>query len=356
MAELPHRVTVLMPIFNCVDYLDEAVQSILNQTYKSFEFLVIDDGSSDGSLEKVQSFDDPRIKIIKSPSNKGIVDALNQGLDAITTEYIVRMDGDDIAASNRLEEQIKFMDRNPDIGASGTDVIYFNGEREERWWVPTDPEEIKGRLLFHSPLAHPTAIIRTEALVNSGIRYRQKFCAEDWDFWLQCCKKFKLSNLPIPLLRYRYNPDSVSKRNVDRVDRAASEIARGELEFMEIHASEREVQIHRWIGKGAQANTDFGRQEIFDWLVKIQRANKKLAFVAEDVFDDIIFYYASQVAGNRIPDHLAFTKTMALNPQRDLRLKGLLKAARYLTGRARNSSIRSVLRQIAPRSDNKSGP
>ena len=113
------KVTVLMPVYNCEKYLRESIESILNQTFKDFEFLIINDGSSDKSAEIVESYNDNRINFVQNEKNIGLAASLNRGLDIAKGEYIARMDADDISLPERLEKQVRFMETNPQIGICG---------------------------------------------------------------------------------------------------------------------------------------------------------------------------------------------------------------------------------------------
>ncbi|NGP46765.1 glycosyltransferase family 2 protein [Bacillaceae bacterium SIJ1] len=155
------KVTVLMPVYNGAKYLSEAIESILNQTYKEFDLLIINDGSTDNSEEIINRFSDDRIKYIANDKNIGLIRTLNKGICLVRSEYIARMDADDISLPMRLEKQIKFMDEHQDIAVSGTSVLVFNEKGTiGKSIVSKDSNEIKTRLLFHCALMHPSVIIR----------------------------------------------------------------------------------------------------------------------------------------------------------------------------------------------------
>ena len=119
------RVTVLMPTYNVAPWVDEAIQSVLNQTYKDFDLLVIDDDSSDDTLAHVRAINDPRIRIAAFPNNVGLADNLNRGLDLTDTELVARMDGDDIAEPDWLETGIKVLDSHPEVGICSFGFQFF---------------------------------------------------------------------------------------------------------------------------------------------------------------------------------------------------------------------------------------
>jgi len=150
-------ISVVLSVYNAEKYLVEAIKSILNQTFKDFEFIIINDGSTDKSLEIIESYqkEDERIILI-SRENKGLIASLNEGIEKAKGKYIVRMDADDISLSTRFEEQVKIMEENQNIGLCGTSVIVFgNNIKNDVWKLSKDDKTIKTELLFSSPLFHP---------------------------------------------------------------------------------------------------------------------------------------------------------------------------------------------------------
>ena len=122
------KVSVVMPAYNAEKYIGEAIESILNQTFRNFEFIIINDGSVDRTKEIIQEYDDPRIVLLENDKNSGIVVTLNKGVDAATGEYIARMDADDIALSNRIEQQVMFLNTHRNIGVVGSALQIFGEE------------------------------------------------------------------------------------------------------------------------------------------------------------------------------------------------------------------------------------
>ena len=122
------KISVVMPAYNAEKYIGEAIESILNQTFKDFEFIIINDGSVDHTKEIIREYNDPRIVLLENDKNRGIVLSLNKGLDAATGKYIARMDADDIALKNRFERQVEYLDEHKDIGVLGTGICTF-GEK-----------------------------------------------------------------------------------------------------------------------------------------------------------------------------------------------------------------------------------
>ena len=196
-----------MPAYNAAKYIKEAIDSILAQTYCDFEFIIVNDGSTDNTKEIILSYSDPRIVYIENEQNSGICVTLNKGLDAAKGRYIVRMDSDDIALPQRLEVQVRYMDANPGIGASGSDIeIFGEGISPHIFEQLHTPDECKAGLLFNSCFAHPSVIIRKDILDQYNLQYNDDFRGlEDYELWWQIGKYADLNNIAVPLLRYRHH-------------------------------------------------------------------------------------------------------------------------------------------------------
>lgn len=223
------RVSIVMPVYNAARDLRETIASVLAQSHRDFEFLVVDDGSSDASPEIVGEYGDPRIRHLRL-GRSGFAAALNRGLDEARGEYVARMDADDVCLPQRLARQVAFMDAHPRLGLSGTDVETLPASgRPVRWSFPTDPARLRAGLLFEPGVAHPTVIFRRAWLDRHGLRYDAAYPrVEDWDLWRRAAEHFELGNLPEVLLRYRVHDHRMSSRHGDEQRRVGRAI-QGEL-------------------------------------------------------------------------------------------------------------------------------
>jgi glycosyltransferase involved in cell wall biosynthesis len=212
-------VSVILPARNCGDLLNVAVASILDQTLTDLELIVIDDGSDDGSLQKLPS--DPRLRIVAN-SGLGLVDALNHGAGIARGIYLARMDGDDIALPQRLERQIALLEAEPEIGIAGAQVEIFSddgepggGYRHYQDWINglTRPEAINREIFIESPIPHPTAVLRRTVFVQLG-GYRKRVWAEDYDLWLRAfAAGIAMAKPDGILLRWRDHPGRLSRND-----------------------------------------------------------------------------------------------------------------------------------------------
>lgn len=218
-------VAILMPVYNAERYLNESIESIRNQTLPNFEFVIVNDGSTDQSLDiiKHHAAEDDRIRVLDRP-NQGIVSALNAGLYMSRSKYIARMDADDVSERERLAVQTSYLNTNGAVGIVGSKATGLDAEgrtvpiRE----VSCEAEEIERRFLAGScEVIHPTIMFRRNLIVRLG-GYRHECCfAEDLDLCLRVLCHAKIVNLPEPLLRYREHLASTSSvRAVDQVHAA----------------------------------------------------------------------------------------------------------------------------------------
>lgn len=206
--------SVLMPVYNAERYVAQAVESILNQTFRDFEFLIIDDGSTDRSLSILKRYaaQDARICLV-SRSNAGYVSALNEMLGQSRGKYIARMDADDVALPDRFQHQISFLEQHPGVVCVGGafELIDHKGRFLIALKIGTTDAEIQqAALAGHGSICHPTAVMRRSALLKIGGYDESLMPAEDVDLWLKLGEVGQLANLEKPVLRYRLHPHSVS--------------------------------------------------------------------------------------------------------------------------------------------------
>jgi len=203
-------VTVLMPVYNGERYLREAIDSILNQTYSNFEFLIINDGSTDLSEDIIFSYNDLRIIYVKNEFNIQLIETLNKGLNIAKGEFIARMDADDISYSNRLEKQVHFLMNNQKVGLLGTAFEFINGE--ERISYYQDDKDLRLSLCFYNSFLHSSVMFRKEILSKYNFSFNKKYIhAEDYKLWTEFVCKSKVANLKDVLVKYRIHDNQISK-------------------------------------------------------------------------------------------------------------------------------------------------
>lgn len=214
MAETPPTISVLMPVYNGERYLKQAIESILAQTFADFEFLIIDDGSSDRSIEILQTYatQDSRIRLTLR-ENRGIPRTRNQLLAQATGEFVAIMDADDIALPDRFQLQVEFLRQHPEVVCVGgaLDWIDEKGRLLGHCPMPQDDAELQKLMLGGiSLLHHPTTMARRAALVQVGGYNETMTASSDLDLWLRLGEIGQLANLPDTVLQYRLHAKSIT--------------------------------------------------------------------------------------------------------------------------------------------------
>lgn len=211
-AHRGQKVTVLMSVYNGESYLNEAIDSILAQTFTDFEFLIIDDASTDRTPEILLSYGDSRVRIVTNEENLGLTKSLNKGLALARGEYIARMDADDISVPERLEKQVFFLERNPDVGVLGANVQYIDefGNPSQIIIWPQRDSLIKWQLCFMNPIAHPSVIVRRKLLMDSGGYNEEIIFAQDYDLWVRLSPRTHFENYRDILLYLRKTNENIS--------------------------------------------------------------------------------------------------------------------------------------------------
>ena len=284
------KVTVLMPVYNGKKYLGEAIESILNQTFTDFEFLIINDGSTDQSTQIINSFNDLRIKLIKNEENLGLTKSLNKGLDLAKGKYIARMDADDISLPKRLEIQVKFMDNNPSIGITGSWVKIF-GEQIKSFVkkFPANSNEIMTLLLFNNALSHPSVIMRKTFLDRNNLKYDETLIySQDYELWTRAFKHFRISNIKKVLLLYRVHGKRVTQINSTEQRENSAEIKTKQLENLKLIPTIKETSVYRQIYKPEKYEINDFLEKVEKWLIKLKKQNKKIKYYKEPQFSTII--------------------------------------------------------------------
>lgn len=233
-------VSVVMPVRNGEAFIRKAIESILSQTYRNLEFIIIDDGSTDRTNQIIKQFNDSRIQLIEFETPKGIVDGLNIGLRKAKGDFIARMDADDISLPNRIEKQVAYMQHNPDVGVLGTQYKAINGRTRK---LPLTHNEIKWHLLNASPFVHPSVMFRTQVVREHELYYDKAFeYAEDLELWVRAARVTQLSNLPEALIKYRFH-QGTHKQNIIKVGELNTQVKIPHAQWLLPNCSELEVNI-----------------------------------------------------------------------------------------------------------------
>lgn len=299
-------ISVLLPVYNAEKYIDQSIQSILNQTYTNFELLIIDDGSTDNSLSVIQCFDDTRIKIIQNKKNLGLIKTLNKGIDLAQGKYIARMDADDIAMPNRLEKQIAFLENKPQYALVGTQANFIFGDKLSKalFNMETKSEVLPVLSLFTCPFIHPSVMIRTDVL--KAFRYDENFrTAEDFELWTRILKKYPCANLPESLLQYRIHDNNISTIQNDKQIDSVRRIYEANLKYIQMSYTEADLDIYLKISGSYQKDISLNDlKNIKIWLNKMQSFLLKEGNYKAEIIQEVIkitwFQVCSKVRYNGI--------------------------------------------------------
>lgn len=215
-------VSVVMPIYNAERYLAQAIDSILSQTLKNFELILINDASTDKTLQIIYKFKrkDKRIRIINNRKNLQMAKSLNLAIDLAKSDLIARMDQDDISLPHRLEVQYTFMQSHPNVAIVGNDVLIIdeNGKIISERTYPTTSNHLKKILFRYSAFAHPTVMFRKYAFQRVKGYNPQKHPCEDIDLWFRLGRKYQFASIPRFLLKYRVSLTSGSHQNLKKTE------------------------------------------------------------------------------------------------------------------------------------------
>ena len=226
------RVSVVLPVYNGEKHLAEAVESILSQTFRDFEFIIIDDGSTDGASDILRRYqqEDDRIRVYPQ-ENRGAVAASNRGCQLAQGEYVARMDHDDVSLPERLARQVAYLEAHPEIGVLGTWIqeIDSRGLKREIRRKLTMPRVIAWGLCFESCLPNPTVMMRRAVIERIGFYGTEALHADDYDLWVRALSVTQLANIPEVLLRYRVWPGSLTYLYPETVQRSAAKVAHSRI-------------------------------------------------------------------------------------------------------------------------------
>jgi glycosyltransferase involved in cell wall biosynthesis len=285
-------VTVVMPVFNGEAYLAEAIESILHQDLDDLELLVLDDGSTDRSVEIVQGYQDPRVRLLQSPQNLGVVATLNRGLDAARSVYVARMDADDISLPGRLSAQVALMEEDRAVGVCGSWVRFFGTLPDRVWECETEHEAIRSRHLFSPALSHPAVMLRKDVLDRFGLRYAPDFrYAQDYELWTRCAEHTRMANVPRVLLHYRWHTGMISTTKLEAQNACADRVRRREILALGIDPTPAEEALHCSLGY-QKFRTDAGYlADVEGWLRRLAAENRRRRRFGEGTFERLLSGY-----------------------------------------------------------------
>lgn len=274
------RVSVLVPAYNAGPHLKEALGSLQCQSFKDFEVLVVDDGSTDetGAIGTSFSNDDRRFRVIHQ-DNGGIAHALNTAISHSSGEYLLRMDADDLSAPSRIDRQVRYLDAHPSVAVLGSAVRQFTSDVEWTLRYPDSNGPARAMLLFRPPFCHPAVIMRAAALKEHGIRYDPQFSpCEDFKLWSDLSPFAEFGNLREPLLMYRVHQGQATYQRRERQESLARQVCADQLGRIQVSASDAELKLHRSIAFGTPFSDRGHLNRALDWIDTVTDANRRVGW------------------------------------------------------------------------------
>ncbi|MBK9283699.1 MAG: glycosyltransferase [Sphingobacteriaceae bacterium] len=288
-------ISVILPVYNGEKYLREAIESVLNQTYRNFELIIVNDGSTDQSLSIIHSFSDNRIICVNNQQNAGLIEVLNQGISLAKGEFIARMDADDICMPERFKMQMEVFEKNPEVVLVSSDYFQMEDGHLALSSGFIESDELKTVLLFSPGMAHPTVVLRNSFQQNQKPYDINFIHAEDYKLWIDLSEQGKFYNIPLPLLKYRTHTGQISQ-NYRAIQKTNSEKIRAlYLTKKGFQFSDQELRIHHLIGNNTFIQSMNELIGVEDWLIKLVRQNQKLHKFNAIEFNRVIakFWYDS---------------------------------------------------------------
>lgn len=311
-------VSVVMATYNGEKFIKESIQSVLDQTFKDFEFIIVDDGSTDATAVIISEFKDPRISYIKKDYNSGISESLNIGISNSKGFYVARMDDDDVCFPTRLELQLKVFEENKELIFCGSNVTDNNSLPLR---TPECHDEILLELIFRNPIFHPTALIKREFLLTE-LYNTDAVPSEDYDLWSRLIFKGQFYQIQKPLLYCRVHQTSITANNRKKQlhkNIAVADYMFHKLGFYQLKNHTENLRIfvsHDYSINGSQLN------ELINWFDALQQFNEENKLFAEDAFNTmasanlnryLFSYFTNRKLAQKIEPFLSIRGSQKIN-------------------------------------------
>ena len=287
-------VTVLLPVYNGGKFLEEAIQSILNQAYTNFELLIINDGSTDNSAQIIDTFQDGRINFVNNTNNQGLVKTLNFGVKKAKGSLIARMDADDVADKYRLGKQVKFLTENKDIDVVGCQINFIDefSQVTGQQIYPPDHESIKIDSLFRCPLPHSGVVFKKEKFIANNLFYNASYkYTEDYELWQRALSILKFANHSEKLLNYRITPYQVSTVNLQAQKKESIDIRLNYLRALGLQDQQENTQhlFLNFLDYELQLTEKLDFETLLNIIDKAVTINKQRKIFSEVLFNKMLF-------------------------------------------------------------------
>ena len=302
----PPTVTVFIPVYNREHYISKAIESILTQSFPNFELLLVDDGSTDRSVEVMRSYDDTRIRVVCNEYNRGIPETRNRGLELARGVYIALLDSDDQACPDRLIKQVTFLDQHSDYVQVGGRIKFMDEHGQplkKKKRQPSTFQDIQAQLLFRCCLSNATIMARTAILQE--YRYRASFLrCQDYDLHVRLAKRYKMANFSDTLTRIRVHPAQITAQTAELGEAKKREIVSGQLSDLGVAFHQKDLIPHLTLSRMRKLRFTPDRAYLDwadAWLQSLIAANQKSQRYSAPVFQRTVsakWAKACQAAAN----------------------------------------------------------
>lgn len=284
------KVSVIMPVYNAEKYVQQAINSILSQSLTNFEFIIINDASSDKSEQLILSYHDERIVYVKNETNLKLATTLNKGIQLAQGQYIARMDADDIALSTRFERQVNWLDQHPKVGICGSFLQTF-GKIETTWQYPTSDVEIKCNMLLHCPICHPSVMMRKSVIEAHHLKYNPvyEYC-EDYELWIRASQVTQLYNIPENLMYYRLHDTQITASKKELYTKKVHQLRAMQLEKLTLTPTTTYLQILEKLAHEKYPDTPQDLLQVEELLTSLKSMNQKLLIYDRPTFNEFLFW------------------------------------------------------------------
>lgn len=281
-------VTVFMAAYNAEEFIEESIISILNQSFKDFELIIVNDGSTDNTVAIVEQIKDPRIKLVHNPENMGLQATRNRLLDLATGKYIAILDSDDIASPDRLEAQVSFLENHSEIALCGghAEVIDENDQFTGVKYIQPCNETLETFMLFGNPFVNSTVLFRKKVFLELK-GYRDYAPAEDFDLFVRIAAKHRVANLDKTLVKYRVHQSNVSKKENHLQLKNENRILENLRSDLGLTPNDHTSAVHLSIYKGTL--DPFSLKDYAEFLIQLKRANRQAGRYDQDILDKFLF-------------------------------------------------------------------
>jgi hypothetical protein len=261
------------------------MESILGQVFTDFEFLIINDGSTDNSVAIVQSYTDPRISLIHNDGNLGLTASLNKGLELAQGEFIARMDADDISRPERLALQVNFMDANQLVGVCGSWVQFLPKSNNYVWKLPARSEEIRCWQFHTVGVAHPSVMMRRQFFAQNGLLYDPQYrYSQDYELWGRAIRYMDFANIQKVLLDYRISPEQICAMHGAEQLATVAPLRLQRVRELGIEPTQTEQELHEMIMNGMMPPDGMLLDKAEEWLLQLESVNRAVGKYPPDCF------------------------------------------------------------------------